>query len=146
VPPDEEEFESLAARVRPLLLDEESTCHSKVTKALKRLLCMTSIPDAEQYRDELHVLRERCGGWLWPVRPTTSCAGTRGDDLGTSPLLSAVFEDDRDQRRLGREIAICRAHGESGSGGDLVRRHVLAPLGERLRGHLDQPDAVPARW
>nr|BFE50261.1 hypothetical protein GCM10017745_36880 [Saccharothrix mutabilis subsp. capreolus] len=48
----------MAARVRPLLLVKESVHHSKVTKALKRLLDTSPIGDVEQYRDELNELRE----------------------------------------------------------------------------------------
>ncbi|MGM1062162.1 hypothetical protein [Saccharothrix sp. Mg75] len=58
LPPDEEVFESLATRVRPLLLGDESVHHFKVTKALRRLLDTSPAPDVEQYREELNELRE----------------------------------------------------------------------------------------
>jgi hypothetical protein len=58
LPPDEEIFESLAARVRPLILKQESIYHYAVTKALKRLLDTSSDPNAEQHRGELNDLRD----------------------------------------------------------------------------------------
>ncbi|GHH43967.1 hypothetical protein [Lentzea cavernae] len=57
LPPDEEVFESLAARVRPLLLGKESIYHNKVTKALRRSLDATPDAAADEYRDELADLR-----------------------------------------------------------------------------------------
>jgi hypothetical protein len=57
LPPDEEVFESLAARVRPLLLGSESIYHTVVTKALKRSLDAAPGAAAEQYRNELADLR-----------------------------------------------------------------------------------------
>ncbi|MEU4745916.1 hypothetical protein AB0G02_36385 [Actinosynnema sp. NPDC023658] len=70
LPPDEEVFESLAARVRPLLLDKESVYHFKVTKALKRLLDTSPAPDVEQYRDESNELRE-----AWKTATTAETYG-----------------------------------------------------------------------
>ncbi|KJK35826.1 hypothetical protein UK23_42550 [Lentzea aerocolonigenes] len=57
LPPDEEVFESLAARVRPLLLGQESIYHTKVTKALKRLLDAAPDTAAQQHRNELADLK-----------------------------------------------------------------------------------------
>uniref|UniRef100_UPI0031D1A955 hypothetical protein n=1 Tax=Saccharothrix mutabilis TaxID=33921 RepID=UPI0031D1A955 len=109
LPPDEEVFESLAARVRPLLLGDESVYHFKVTKALKRLLDTSPAPDVEQYRDELKELRE-----AWKTTTTGENYGLvqwRGTEVSDtlSPVSNVLLAEawmyidlvhvDPDQRR-----------------------------------------------
>lgn len=56
LPEDEEAFESLAARVRPLTLDSEPIHHAKVVGALERLLAGAAALD-EHHREGLRKLR-----------------------------------------------------------------------------------------
>jgi hypothetical protein len=57
LPPDEEVFESLAARVRPLAVESEPIFHTTVLDALQRLLDASSSTTSEQ-RGELDELRK----------------------------------------------------------------------------------------
>lgn len=91
LPPDEEVFESLAARVRPLLLGKESIYHAAVTKALKRLLDLSSDANAEQYRAELDDLRS---AWKTTASGETYSLvqWTRSDDpLNLTPVSNVLM-------------------------------------------------------
>lgn len=88
--PDEERFESLAARLRPLLVESESIHYKKVLGAIDEVLAETTTADIEalslrvkQLRDFWSLHAEKS---LSPVRYTTQA--TKADGSETTPLAS----------------------------------------------------------
>jgi hypothetical protein len=88
--PDEESFESLAARLRPLLLESESIHYEKVLDAIDEVLAESTIPDVEALRLRAQQLRD-----FWSHHAKTTLSSIRyttqartADGSKTTPQVS----------------------------------------------------------